>query len=440
MLIKNLFSNTIFTFIKLILAFLVNIIISRLLFDPSIYGIFSLSISYIGILIVILGLGINGSLVRFSTEELAKKNLISFISECYSNVFAIQFLFILISFSFSSYLSDLIFNSPNYQFLIYFIGFCLIIETISLWISSVFWGLNNFKLRGLSISIIPFFKFIFLGVTYFFLKKASIQLIILLILLSEIFSLSLLLFFFKKKFGSIPFKLFQLPAFNSEKVRKSFSFGMWSMLAAIGMLLMGLIDKIFINEFINKEILGKYTILSSLISYLPLLVVIVSNVLLSNYLKIWEKNQQIVINKINQVFYILLILLIIGSILMNYCSDFIISNLYGNIYVGLAHLIPIMLLSVFYNSNYMIIGNLAAISKNPKFTTYSFLIGLSVNVIGNFFFTPIFGLNAIVITTAVSYFFIAVSMSLFIKFHIRGFSLKPLISTIVVSILIYYVC
>ena len=177
MLIKNLFSNTIFTFIKLILAFLVNIIISRLLFDPSIYGIFSLSISYIGILIVSLGLGINGSLVRFSTEELAKKKLISFISECYSNVFAIQFLFILISFSFSSYFSDLMFNSPNYQFLIYFIGFCLIIETISLWISSVFWGLNNFKLRGLSISIIPFFKFIFLGVTYFFLKKVSIQLI-----------------------------------------------------------------------------------------------------------------------------------------------------------------------------------------------------------------------------------------------------------------------
>lgn len=440
MLVKNLFSNSIFTFIKLALAFLVNIIISRLLFDPSIYGIYSLSVSYIGILIVCLGLGINGSLVRFSREELVQNNLIRFISECYSNVFAIQFLFILISFSFSRFFSDLIFNSPNYQFLIYFIGFCLIIETISLWISSLYWGLNNFKLRGLSISIIPFFKLLFLGITYFVFKKVSFQSIVLLIIISEIISLILLLFFFKKNFGSIPFKVFQLPVFNSEKVRKSFSFGLWSMLAAVGMLLMGLIDKIFINEFINKDSLGKYTILSSLISYLPLLVVICSNVLLSNYLKIWEKNKQIVINKINKVYYYVLLLLMIGSILLNYCSDFIITSLYGDVYVGLTHLIPILLLSVFYNSNYMIMGNLAVISKKPKFTTYSFLIGLSANLIGNFFFTPIYGLNAIVITTAISYFLIAISMSLLLKFHIRGFSLKPLISTIIVSILIYYVC
>lgn len=440
MLIKNLFSNTIFTFIKLILAFLVNIIISRLLFDPSIYGIFSLSISYIGILIVSLGLGINGSLVRFSTEELAKKKLISFISECYSNVFAIQFLFILISFSFSSYFSDLMFNSPNYQFLIYFIGFCLIIETISLWISSVFWGLNNFKLRGLSISIIPFFKFIFLGVTYFFLKKVSIQLIILLILLSEIISLILLLFFFKKKFGSNPFKLFQLPAFNSEKVRKSFSFGMWSMLAAIGMLLMGLIDKIFITKFVSLEILGKYTILISLLSYFTLSITIVSNVLLSNYLKIWEENKSFVVKRINTIYFYLLILLIIGSIVFRFFSDFIISSLYGQVYIGLGYLIPIMLLAVFYNTNYMIMGNLAAISKNPKYTTYSFLIGLLINIIGNSLFAPKYGVEAIVITTAVSYFFIAASMSLFLKNSIKEFSLKPLIFAFISSIFIFYVC
>ena len=85
-------------------------------------------------------------------------------------------------------------------------------------------------------------------------------------------------------------------------------------------------------------------------------------------------------------------------------------------------------------------GNLAAISKNPQYTTYCFLIGLSANLIGNFFFTPIYGLNAIVITTAISYFLIAISMSLLLKFHIHEFSLKPLILTIISSVFIFYVC
>ena len=66
------------------------------------------------------------------------------------------------------------------------------------------------------------------------------------------------------------------------------------MLAAIGMLLMGLIDKIFITKFVSLEILGKYTILISLLSYFTLSITIVSNVLLSNYLKIWEENKSFV--------------------------------------------------------------------------------------------------------------------------------------------------
>ena len=85
-------------------------------------------------------------------------------------------------------------------------------------------------------------------------------------------------------------------------------------------------------------------------------------------------------------------------------------------------------------------GNLAAISKNPKYTTYSFLIGLLINIIGNSLFAPKYGVEAIVITTAVSYFFIAASMSLFLKNSIKEFSLKPLIFAFISSIFIFYVC
>lgn len=439
MLIKNIFSNSIFTFTRLALSLLVNIIISRLLLDPSAYGIFNLAISYIGILIIILGLGVNGALVRFSKEELTNNNLKRFISECYSNVFAIQFLFITVIVIFSDFFSNLIFNDSNFQYLIYFICFCLIAETIQLWISSIFWGLNDFKLRGISISIIPLFKFIFLGVAFFSLKTITLNLIVYLVVLSEVISLGLLLLFYKKKIGNLPFKFFKYPALGSKNVKKAFSFGLWSMLSAIGMLLMNLIDKIFITKFVSLEILGKYTILISLLSYFTLSITMVSNVLLSNYLKIWEENKSFVVKRINTIYFYLLILLMIGSIVFRFFSDFIIQNLYGQVYLGLGYLIPIMLIAVFYNTNYMIMGNLAAISKNPKYTTYSFLIGLLINIIGNSLFTPKYGVEAIVITTSVSYFFIATSMSLFLKNSIKEFSLKPLMFAFISSIFIFYV-
>ena len=440
MLIKNILSNSFFNFTKLGVGFLVNVIIARVLFDSSRYGLLALSLSYIDVLIVVFGLGANGALVRFSKEQFDKNKLYDYVKENYSNVFTIHVFITILILLFRNYFSQLFFGSSNEYILLYLIIICFFTKTIQLWISSIFWGLNRFTFRGIVIITLPIIKILLLSFLYVLKSKGSLVNIVYIFIISELISSFLLLILYKREFGNMPFKFFQKPSLLSPNVKISFSFGLWSMFAGISMLLMNLVDKIFISKYIDLATLGKYTILVMLVSYFTLSIMMISNVLLSNYLKLWEKNKSLVIYKINKIFYIVLSAITLGGICFSYFIDYFIKNVYGEIYLGLNYIVPFLLIAMIFNATYMLFGNLAAISKKPKLTAYSFAFGLVINLIGNFIFVPEYGIYAVVITTVISYLFISMAMCIFLYKNIEKFSLKPLFFTYVSSLIIFYVC
>lgn len=425
MFIQRLISNSLFTILKTIFGVLVGILIARLLADPIALGQLHLAQSYLSVCLVVFGFGINGALVRYAQDEIDKGTLEQFMSQCYSVVVFVQFLvvFSLLGYSFLSGTSIL--SNVN-QTLVVYCCFSLFFQTIQVWICSTFWGLNDFHTRGALLAMVPALKSVLLGGALLIRETQSLSEIAIHLGIAEFLSSAFFLFVFKSKLGFIAFWPLHRPKFNSAKFRRAFSFGFWSMFAAIGMLLMTLIDRASLNHFTTPTILGQYSLLSVLVSYLFLGVNVVSNVALSNYLELWKTAPHAVVRQINRLFNVLAFLLTIGSVLLYNYTDLIISAVYGSEYVGLTELVPTMLYAVIFSTYYSIMGSLTAIAEKPQITTYSFLGGLISNIIGNVVFTPLYGAYAVAMSTFVSFAVISIVLSILLSKHISQFSWRPL--------------
>ena len=96
-----------------------------------------------------------------------------------------------------------------------------------------------------------------------------------------------------------------------------------------------------------------------------------------------------------------------------------------------------MLIGIIIKANYMIIGNLSAISEKPYITTISFLPGILLNISGNIIFVPIYGVEAAIITTIASYFFITITLYLLLYKDKIYIGYQSLCISFCMSLLIY---
>ena len=439
--LKNSYSAIFFNLIKVVISFLINILLAKSLKSPDTFGLLLFVLSLIDLLIVVLGIGIQGAIVRYAKQNYEINSLSNYINEITSYVYTLYFVFISIILIFNSFFSDLLFGIYDIK-LIMLLVVLLPLRALNRLYSSIFWGFNNFLKRGLNEMFASLFQLIFLLFIYFLLLN-NIHLIWFLIssyFLSEIISI---IYFNRVLINEYQISLlrYNLPNFRFSKIfKKNLKFGAWTMLAAINLTLMNIVDKASINKFISSEMLGKYSIIILISGYFLLPVRMISNVVLTNFIDDWEKDKQNVIKKINNIYFRTSICLFFILILFNHFLPDFIKLFFGSNYQGLEYLFPVLIIAIMIKVHYMVFGNLAAISENPYITTISFIPGLIVNIIGNIIFVPIYGVLAAIITTVISYIFIVILLYILLYKENIYLGFKSIILSIffVLSIYIIY--
>ena len=399
-----------------------------------------LALSIIDFLVVLLSLGLNGSLVRYSKEHFENDTLHEFLKEVYGFIIIIQVVFFALIVLFPSFWSNLFFGSLNLE-LTYFIAFYLPFKIIRQIIFSIYWGLNEFLSRGFTEIIAPSINLLILFIIFCLNTPQELKLYFILgsYLISEFLSVIILNVIFKSK-NNFSFFRFSIPSLKySYQFKKNLKFGIWSLSAALILTAMSLIDRASINSFVSQSILGKYLVIYSLSSYFIVLVTVISNVLLTNYINDWKINKSVVIKKLKRSFYTIIIALSLLAFCFYYFLSHLVHLLYGDIYSGFEYVFPYLFISIIFQINYMIFGNLSALSEKPKITTFALIPGLIVNLIGNLFFVPYYGINAVVITSIFAFLCISFALHFLLNKNNINVGYSSVAISIMFGFLIYYI-
>jgi len=423
---------------KVVLNFFSNIIIANILCDSAAFGLTFLALSMVDFLTVFLSIGLSGALVRYSEANSKEGTLKAYLTEVYGFILILQAVFITLMLLFPKFWSNLFLGSTNYE-LIYFVAFYTPLRIIRQLIFSTFWGLNDFVSRGKTEILAPSINLIFL-LTFILFNKSNyggLTCVIFFYILSEFISVLILNRMFNSKID-FNFLRFSKPILNySNQFIKNLKYSMWSLTAALILTAMTVIDRISISAFVSHDKLGKYLVVYGLSSYFIVLVTVISNVLLTNYIILWKTNQGLVIYKLKRTFYFILAGITVMALLFSLILDAIIAVLYGEMYSGLEFIFPYLFITIIFQINYMIFGNLSAIAEKPRITTYALIPGFIINLIGNLIFVPVYGIKAVVFTGSLSYLFISFTIHLLFNLNKIRIGYTSFSITLALSIIIY---
>jgi O-antigen/teichoic acid export membrane protein len=441
-IIKKSIQGLGFNALKVICTFFVNILVANIFSDPVPFGLILYAMSIVDFTSVFLSLGMNGAVVRYTVDHHKDGSLQEFIQNLVSLVLGAQLLWFLLLLIWPEFWSNLFFQSNQIE-LIYFIAFYTSLRVFRQLIFSVHWGMNDFVSRGFTDILPTFLNLLILFISYVFVSpiQDKVLLIIISFILSEVISLLILNEHFKKifKYRFLNRIFFYRMNFRVTPIlRKNLRFGFYTLIGALTLTSMTLVDRYTINQVLSQDILGKYITVVGLASYLIVLVTVVSNVLMSNFIQGWQTNSARVINSMKDVHNkINLIVLIFGLILFAGLEK-LISFLYGTIYSGLEYILPYLMIGILLQIFFIIYGNLSALSDNPQITTYALIPGLIIKVVGNHFFTEKYGITALVGINILSFLVISISLIGLLKHYGIVIGIKPILTTILYCIPFYF--
>lgn len=441
-IIKKSLQGLGFNALKVICTFFFNILVANIFSDPVPFGLILYAMSIVDFTSVFLSLGMNGAVVRYTVDHHKDGSLQEFIQNLVSLVLGAQLLWFLLLLIWPEFWSNLFFQSNQIE-LIYFITFYTSLRVFRQLIFSVHWGMNDFVSRGFTDILPTFLNLLILFISYVFVSpiQDKVLLTIISIILSEVVSLLILNEHFKKifKYRFLNRMFFYSMNFRVTPIlRKNLRFGFYTLIGALTLTSMTLIDRYTINQVLSQDILGKYITVVGLSSYLIVLVTVVSNVLMSNFIQGWQTDSTRVINSMKDVHNkINLIVLIFGLILFAGLEQ-LISFLYGTIYSGLEYILPYLMIGIFLQIFFIIYGNLSALSDNPQITTYALIPGLIIKVVGNHFFTEKYGITALVGINILSFLVISISLISLLKHYGIVIGIKPILTTILYGLPFYF--
>lgn len=432
-LTKKTIQGITFNLLKVLFAFCINIFIAKIFSDPVPFGLILYALSIIDFSAVIVSFGMNGALVRYSKEHFNEETFKEYIDSTLFFILYLQFIWLVVLLVWPDFWSEVLFQRSQTD-LVQFVAFYTSLRVLRQLIFSTHWGMNDFFSRGITDFLPSFVNFIILLFTLIFSDKIENKIFVITssFIVSEIISLIILNEHFNRNYS---FRFLNLRRiFNSKlkfntSFKKNLKFGFHTLLGALILTGMSLIDRFSINSTLTQATLGKYLTIYSLCSYLLIVVSVLSNVLLSNFIDKWKHESHSVVNKINNTFYLVnLIIFIFGLILFSIIEP-LITFLYGTVYLGLEYLIPYLIIGILFQAFYMIYGNLSTLSEKPQITTYSLIPGIIIKFFGNFLLIKLLGIDAIVFVNIIAFCAVGITLILLLNSNKIRIGFKPFAST-----------
>jgi O-antigen/teichoic acid export membrane protein len=335
---KNLFINisynTISNVISLLLGFILNIIIARIL-QPKQMGEYSYAVWLISFLSIVILLGVPNTLTKYISQFYKEKNKIRFLF-----YFLVRIVFLTFIFVSSGILIYFFISQKNFDFLI-FVVLGYTIASLNGILRSYVSGIEDFKTITINTFITLFLQLI-LVIT--FLKKEPSSAKMLEIYLFSLFISTILFFISLKKELKEVFSTTEEMFLEKDEKKKITKYLIFiSALMLINMIVWERSEIFFLKIFSTSEGLAFYSIAFTL-GYLPNKILTFGNVLLPRMSKFYAEKD---FSKISMYYkqlteFISLLIIPIYIFVFMFASD-IVKILYGESYLQVSSILRIII-------------------------------------------------------------------------------------------------
>ena len=262
-IVENIFFQGTTNFVSKIGSLFFTIIIARLLM-PELFGIYSLAITILIILVTISDFGFGGSITRYLSESISNKKKKQARSRFWFLLklkFLTTIIFSILLFVFAGLIAAF-FKKPELILPLKIGSFYLFINSIYTLVTPLFLSVQKLRYNAFS-ELINQTSRIALVFLFFFLLKipSNVSMVLVLIILSFIFSLIFVIRILFKRYSF-------LTKGKVEPVerRRILKFSSIIALSAFGILVFANIDKLVLGFFLEAKFLGFYATILSVIS------------------------------------------------------------------------------------------------------------------------------------------------------------------------------
>lgn len=376
MFIKLIKNNYVFSLLtKFILVFfgVINSVLINRYLGPSLKGEYAYVLNIVNIIVLILNLGIYQSYPYF------KRKGIENMKQKYFNIFLFQFIIyftigVLISLVFKRYDYTIICTLIPLMVLANQLNFITLIE--------------NINLRNMINIVNTVFYTVSLFIVFVFVPQNFFS-VIALLYVKDIVIISSVISKFKLKLNikNIDFSL----------LIKLIKFGIYPMLTILLITLNYQVDIIILKIFVDFEQIGYYTVGVGLANQIWLIPDAFKEVLFSKTAAKDSVEDIILSLKIN--LYVCLIIVIFILIV----GKPLIVLLYGIQYINSYNVTVIIFLGIIPMIFFKLINVLFVAKGKQKLSFKILVVAVTVNIIGNYIFIPLYGINGAAITSVISY-------------------------------------
>jgi len=391
--------NSLHQFIKILISrvggLIFSIILARMLL-PNLFGIYSLALSIVLIILTLTDLGVGGTLMRYISEALGKRNRIlarsyfKYLVKLKGLLVSIAIIIVLI---FAKILAINIFNKPLLFLPLVFACLYILAASLSNFIANLFICLKDIKKLSILELNLQVLRIIFAFIALTILStKYRVSGIFISLALAYFFSFLLSLKLLNKDRNIIFGKTIDIDK------KRVFNFLKFASIGSISILIFGAIDTLMLGYFVEASYLGFYRVafgfvcaFSGLLSFSPILLPIFT-----------QANKERLKKGFNKTLRYTLILVIPVALGVVCVGKYFINFVYGVEY-SLAS-IPLYVLSILVitfplESLYSIIFS---VKENPKFLAKILSIALVMNIVLNLIFIKFVFTNSIYIMLGVA--------------------------------------
>ena len=404
---RKYFSNTGWMFFgrffNLLISFFVGVWVIRYL-GPENYGSLSYAVSFVSIFSVLAGLGLDNILKRNLVNNPEKRDVLMGTT-LRLKLFGALFSSILISI-----VVFLINLTPILKVLIFLYSFVFIFHSFN--ILNIFFESKVQAKRGVKAQILASFISAILKICLIYFGLGVIWLVSIYVLDTVWIALG-----FLYNYRKMGLKIFNWN-FDKKIARKMLSDSWLLILTGVSALVYMKIDQIMIKHMIDESAVGLYSASVRIIEFTQIVPAIICSSLAPAIFNAKKTDLNIyksrLINLVKLIFLISFFIILPISIFSKYIINFLLGPDYFNSYIALS----IGIWSLLGISLAMVINQYLIAENYIKILFFSSLVGAIANLVLNYIFIPIHGINGAASVTVFSYSIIFLIPFLFKKVRI----------------------
>jgi O-antigen/teichoic acid export membrane protein len=388
------FKNTSWLFaekiLRMIVGLFVGIWIARYL-GPEQFGLFSYAMSFVGLFTAIAALGLDGIVVRELVKDESKRDKLigtSFFLKLIGAIFTLIILFIATQFTSNDTLTNALifiiassvifqsFNVVDFYFQAKVLSkFVVFANVIMLFIGSIIkiaLILNEAELIYFAYAVLFDNIILALGFIYFYTKQKELS-------------------FANWKFD--------------KNTAKSLLKDSWPLiLSAIAISIYMKIDQVMIKEMLGSEAVGQYAAAVRISEAWYFIPMAIASSMFPAIINAKKNNNKLYNNRIQKLYGLLVWLSILFAIIIAIISNSLILLLFGHPYIESSSVLVIHIWASVFVVAAVIRGKWFITESLTQYSLYTVLIGMSLNIVLNYFLINIYGLDGAAYSTLLARF------------------------------------